>query len=166
MRAPVRPFVRGPAGPRRKFLLALQPWEGLEQDVHALPGVDPADIADDECVVGQPESLASPPCSTREKLRRVGFLVDDDHVAGVELGSNRCRDRQHALCEVLSQEPFETQGGTRLDDDLPCVPNVRLAGEPSGRPSVPAVQRIAVDDIGTNLAGEPPEPDHAHRPGQ
>ncbi len=155
----------GPARRRRRSLVALEPWESLEEDVHTLPGVDPADVAHDECVVRQPESLASPPCSTREKLPRVSFLVDDNHVAGVELGSNRCRDRQHALCEVLSQEPFQAQGGARLHDDLPCVPNVRLASEPSGRPSVPAVQRIAVHDIGTNVAGEPPQPDHAHRPG-
>ncbi len=109
----------GPAGDNdlrvrggRLSVFTLQHAHGVEEDVHALPGVDPPDVADNKGVVGQSEG---PACATRsawEELGRVSFLMYDHDVAGVELGSHRGRNGEYALCEVACQEAFEAQGRT------------------------------------------------------
>ncbi len=69
-----------------------------------------------------------------------------------------------AKCRAKKRSTVKAE--RRLDDDLPGVPRVRRAVEPARRPPVPAVQRIAVEDVGTDLPGQPPEPEHAPRPPQ
>ena len=138
--------------------------DAVEQDVHALPRVDPAHITNRDGVVWQPQGLPGAARTTGEELGRVGLLVHDEEVGTVELRRHRLRNSQDEPGKVEGQETLDGQRGARLDNDLPGVPYVRRAREPGRGPPVPAVQRVAVHHVGPKRAGETPERQHALRP--
>ena len=79
--------------------------------------------------------------------------MHNNQVALVQLGRNGLRDGDDALGEMEGQEALDGQRHRRLDDDLTGVPDVGLSGGPGGGPPVPAVQRVAVHDIGLHVRG-------------
>ena len=84
----------------------------------------------------------------RTELVGTGFLVDDHDVGRGQLGGDRLGGGDDAPGEPAGQEAFGTQGRRGLGDDLSGMPDVRPARQQGHRPSVPAVQGVAEDDVG------------------
>ncbi len=140
--------------------------ERVEQHVESLPGVDAADGADEQRVVGDADPRAERARPAGMELVRIRGLVDDDDVRRIELIRDGLRHRDHARRETPRQEALDAEGEAGLHVDLACVPDVRATGEQRCRPPVPGMQRVGVHDVDLLAPDEPHEPADRERPAE
>ena len=70
--------------------------ERVEQHVETLQRVEPGDRTDQRHGVGDPTACAPVAGAHGRELVGIEELVEDDHIRGIELRSDRKRHRDHA----------------------------------------------------------------------
>ena len=138
--------------------------EGVEEHVVPLPSVDATRRADEGYVVGNPDRGAEAARVRWSVLVGVRGFVNDHEIVGMELRADRVRHADHRCREMPCEESLDRERRTRLDDDLTRVPDVRAPGGGRNHPSVPRMERVALDHVDLTSADEPCEASHRERP--